>query len=243
MPLGRAGNPIPAAGGLCVALIAAVALLRDAPRPLSRPLVAWVACAVLPILAVVAMTQSRGPIFAALITFVAMLLPWRATGARLFLMALLAWGAITALIVLDPWLRSLICVDTSNFCRPSARMQIWTTVVELVGQRPAFGLTPIFRFDDPVLVHAHNGLFGMAMFFGIPAVIAALALVFAYCRHLESIDRRLASFCASALIFSFGYMGSDLPNPFSFVNMHYFFLWLPIAFGLSGRPDDAAARV
>ena len=108
------------------------------------------------------------------------------------------------------------------------------------GQRPVFGLTPIFRFDDPVLVHAHNGLFGTAMFFGIPAMIAALVLVFAYCRHLEGIDRSLSFFCASMLIFSFGYMGSDLPNPFSFVNMHYFFLWLPIAFGLSWSPGKAA---
>ena len=240
MPLGRAGNPIPAAGGLCIALIAAIALLRDAPRPRSRQLVAWVACAVLPILIVVAMTQSRGPIFAALITVAAMLLPWRATGSRLFMMAMLAWGVITALIVLDPWLRSLICSDATNFCRPSARLQIWTTVVDLVGQRPVFGLTPIFRFDDPVLVHAHNGLFGTAMFFGIPALIAVLMLTFAYCRHLESIDRSLSFFCASAMIFSFGYMGSDLPNPFSFVNMHYFFLWLPIAFGLSWSPGKAA---
>lgn len=241
MPLGRAGNPIPAAGGLCIALIAAVMLLRDAPRPRSRQLVAWVVCAVLPILVVVAMTQSRGPIFAALITFAAMLLPWRAIGWRLFAMAMLAWGVITALIVLDPWLRSLICVDALNFCRPSSRLQIWTTVVELVGQRPVFGLTPIFRFDDPILVHAHNGLFGTAMFFGIPAMIAALVLVFAYCRHLAGIDRSLAFFCASALIFSFGYMGSDLPNPFSFVNMHYFFLWLPIAFGLSWCPGKVVA--
>ena len=241
MPLGRAGNPIPAAGGLCVALIAAVVLLRDAPLPRSRQLVAWVAFAVLPILVVVAMTQSRGPIFAALVTFAAMLLPWRATGARLFVMAMLAWGVVTALIVLDPWLRSLICVDTTNFCRPSARLQIWASVVDLVGQRPLLGLSPVFRFDDPVLVHAHNGLFGTAMFFGIPALIAVLLLTFAYCRHLESVDRSLSFFCASALIFSFGYMGSDLPNPFSFVNMHYFFLWLPIAFGLSWRPAEAAA--
>lgn len=240
MPLGRAGNPIPAAGGLCVALIAAMTLLRDAPRPRPRRLVAWVACAVVPVLVVVAMTQSRGPILALLITVAAMLLPWRATGWRLFGVAMLAWGAITALIVLDPWLRSLICTDAMNFCRPSARMQIWTTVVELVGQRPVFGLTPIFRFDDPVLVHAHNGLFGTAMFFGIPAMIAGLVLVFAYCRHLENVDRSLSFFCAGTLIFSFGYMGSDLPNPFSFVNMHYFFLWLPIAFGLSWTPGKAA---
>lgn len=242
MPLGRAGNPIPAAGGLCIALIAAIVLLRDAPRPRSARLVAGVACAVLPILVVVAMTQSRGPIFAALITFGAMLLPWRATGSRLFMMAMLAWGVITALIVLDPWLRSLVCVDAANFCRPSARLQIWASVVDLVGQRPLLGLSPTFRFDDPVLVHAHNGLFGTAMFFGIPALIAVLLLTFAYCRHLAGLDRSLSLFCASALIFSFGYMGSDLPNPFAFVNMHYFFLWLPIALGLSGRPAEAVAR-
>ncbi len=240
VPLGRPGNAIPGAGGLCIALIGAIVLLRDGPRPVSGRMRALVAAAVPPIVLVVAMTQSRGPIFAALVTVAVMLLPWRATGWRLFLMAMSAWALTTALIVLDPWLRSLICVDTSNFCRPSARLQIWTSVADLVTQRPVFGLTPIFRFDDPVLVHAHNGLFGTAMFFGVPALIALLVATFAYCRHLESIGGRLAAFCASALIFSFGYMGSDLPNPFAFANMHYFFLWLPVAFGLSWRAGEPA---
>jgi O-antigen ligase len=241
MPLGRAGNPIPAAGGLCIALIAAAVLLREAPRPRSARLLAAVVCAILPILIVVAMTQSRGPIFAALVTFAAMFaLPGRLVGNRLFAAALVAWALTTALIVLDPLLRSLLCVDELNFCRPSARLQIWRSVIELVTLQPVFGLTPIFRFDDPILVHAHNGLFGTAMLFGIPAMAAVLILVFAYCRHLDGIDRRLSFFCASALIFSFGYMGSDLPNPFSFANMHYFFLWLPIAFGLSWTPAKVA---
>ena len=35
-------------------------------------------------------------------------------------------------------------------------------------------------------------------------------------------------------------MGSDLPNPFAFVNMHVFFLWLPVAFGLSWRTGAMA---
>jgi hypothetical protein len=241
MPLGRAGNPIPAAGGLCIALLAAAVLLRDTARPRSARIVAAILGATLPILVVVAMTQSRGPVFAAFVTFAAMfVLPGRLVGRHLFAVALLAWGLTTALIVLDPLLRSLLCVDTMNFCRPSERMQIWRSVFDLVAQRPMFGLTPIFRFDDPVLVHAHNGLFGTAMFFGIPALIAALAATFAYCRHLEAIDSRLSFFCASALVFSFGYMGSDLPNPFSFANMHYFFLWLPIALGLSWTPAKAA---
>jgi len=243
MPLGRAGNPIPAAGGLCVALLAAAVLLRDVPRPRPTALVGWIACALVPVLVVIAMTQSRGPIFAALVTF-AVTFAWRGrlVGGRLFAVALAAWGLTTMLIVLDPLLRSLLCVDELNFCRPSARMQIWTSVVELVAQRPVFGLTPNFRFDDPILVHAHNGLFGTAMLFGIPALIAVLAMSFAYCRHLEDVDSRLAWFCGAALIYSFGYMGSDLPNPFSFANTHYFFLWLPIAFGLSGPQAEVRGR-
>ncbi|KQO41564.1 O-antigen ligase family protein [Methylobacterium sp. Leaf85] len=245
VPLGRPSNSIPGAGGLCIALIGIVALLGDRSRPAAPATIALVALAALPVLVAVAMTQSRGPILATVVALAATRLPWRPggwrlTGWRLFAVALLAWSLTTALIVIEPWLRAMLCVDQSNFCRPSSRQQIWTWVFEHISQRPLLGFTPVFRFADSLFNHAHNGLFGTAMYFGVPALVAALAMTFVYCRRLATVDGGLSTFCAAALIFSFGYMGSDLPNPFSFVNMHFFFLWLPIAFALAGRSEEAA---
>jgi hypothetical protein len=250
VPLGRPSNSIPGAGGLCIALIGIVALLGDRSRPATPATLALVALAALPIVVAVAMTQSRGPILATIVALAATRLAWRPndwrpngwrlTGGRLFAVALLAWSLTTALIVIEPWLRAMLCVDQSNFCRPSSRQQIWTWVFEHISQRPLLGFTPVFRFADSLFNHAHNGLFGTAMYFGVPALVAALAMTFVYCRHLATVDEALSRFCGAALIFSFGYMGSDLPNPFSFVNMHFFFLWLPIAFALAGRSEEAA---
>lgn len=240
VPLGRPSNSIPGAGGLCIALIGVVALLGDRSRPATPATIALVALASLPIVVAVAMTQSRGPILATIVALAATRLPGRMSGWRLFAIAMLAWSLTTALIVIEPWLRGMLCVDQSNFCRPSSRQQIWTWVFEHISQRPLLGFTPVFRFADSLFNHAHNGLFGTAMYFGVPALVAALAMAFVYCRHLATVDGGRSTFCAAALIFSFGYMGSDLPNPFSFVNMHFFFLWLPIAFALAERSEEAA---
>jgi len=239
-PLGRAANPIPGAGGLCTALLVAVALLRSEPRPRGRQ--AWlIILACLPILIVLLMTQSRGPLLAGALAIGAMIALPRLSGWRLFLIGLLAWAIVTGLVLLDPWIRGLLCHDASNFCRPSARIQIWGWVLDNLQRRPLFGLGPAYRFDDMVLRHPHNGVFGVAMFYGLPMLALLLVLAWLYSRLLTKRSGLLALFCAGAFVFSFGYMGSDLPNPFAFANMHYLFLWLPIAFGLAG--EDQAGGV
>jgi hypothetical protein len=50
----------------------------------------------------------------------------------------------------------------------------------------------------------------------------------------------LRFFGLASLIFSFGYMGADLSNPFAFFNTHYLFMWFPI-FLVSVRGEQAPA--
>jgi hypothetical protein len=41
-------------------------------------------------------------------------------------------------------------------------------------------------------------------------------------------DDTLRFFGLASLIFTFGYMGADLSNPYAFFNTHYLFMWFPI---------------
>jgi O-antigen ligase len=239
VPLGRPGNSIPGAGGLCIALIAAVAVLRGG-WTLSRAQKAWLIAALVPIVTAVVMTQSRGPMIAVAVALAAMVVPWRLSSGRLAALALASWALVTSLIFADPYLRSLFCTDETSFCRPSARLQIWGWVVDHVASHPVFGLTPVYRFEDSIFNHPHNGLLGTMMFFGIPGLALFLALALLYSRHIASRSAEVGLFASGALIFSFGYMGSDLSNPFAFANTHYLFLWLPLAFGLAAPAENAS---
>jgi O-antigen ligase len=234
VPLGRPGNAILGAGGLSIALIAAMTLWRS-----GRPL-AMLALAAAPIVVTLVLTQSRGPLIALLIALAAAQTPLRTQPGRLFATALLAWALTTSLILVEPYLRAQFCADGQSFCRPSARLEIWSWAIANLAEHPLFGLGPTFRFDSIVLNHPHNSFLGMAMFFGLPALAAFIALAYAYCRRLTQAGGQLGYFCSAALVFSFAYMGTDLPNIFAFANMHYLFLWLPVAFGLSFEAEAPA---
>ncbi|MFC5420593.1 O-antigen ligase family protein [Bosea eneae] len=234
VPLGRPGNAILGAGGLSIALIAAMTLWRS-----GRPL-AMLAIAAAPIVVTLVLTQSRGPLIALLIALAAAQTPLRTQPGRLFGTALLAWALTTSLILVEPYLRAQFCADDQSFCRPSARLEIWSWAIANLAEHPLFGLGPTFRFDSIVLNHPHNSFLGMAMFFGLPALAAFIALAYAYCLRLTQAGGQLNYFCSAALVFSFAYMGTDLPNIFAFANMHYLFLWLPVAFGLSFEAEAPA---
>ena len=126
--------------------------------------------------------------------------PLRTQPGRLFGTALLAWALTTSLILIEPYLRAQFCADDQSFCRPSARLEIWSWAIANLAEHPLFGLGPTFRFDSIVLNHPHNSFLGMAMFFGLPALAAFIALAYAYCLRLTQAGGQLNYFCSAALV-------------------------------------------
>jgi O-antigen ligase len=228
IPLGRGGNPIPGAGALASALLATVALWLD-ERGRSWKTMAILLMLVVPLVAALVLTQSRGPLAALCLALpLAFLLERR--GMLVVLVACMAsWLVVTGLIIFEPTIKAIICGDNSDWCRPSNRSQVWDLVREQISLHPILGSGPDFRFPYEWLSHAHNGLFGIALYFGLGGLAASALMAAGYARCLtRGTDDTLRFFGLASLIFSFGYMGADLPNPFAFFNTHYLFLWFPI---------------
>ncbi|MBB3018841.1 hypothetical protein FHR70_001895 [Microvirga lupini] len=228
IPLGRGGNPIPGAGALAGALIATVALCRDETGR-NRKTMAILMVLAVPLVAGLVLTQSRGPLVALCLALpLAFLLERR--GMLIVLIACLAsWLVVTGLIIFEPTVKAIICGDNTDWCRPSNRNHVWELVRDQIALHPVLGSGPEFRFPYEWLSHAHNGLFGITLYFGFGGLAAAGLMAAGYARCLTRVtDDTLRFFGLASLIFSFGYMGADLPNPFAFFNTHYLFLWFPV---------------
>ncbi|MXQ12946.1 O-antigen ligase family protein [Microvirga makkahensis] len=245
-PLGRGRNPIPGAGGLAVALIALAALwLERAPG--HRFASSCIGLAIM-LLVALAWTQSRAPILSLCLALpLAWWLEKRGGTAALLLACGGVWLCITGLGMLEPVIKSVICDGQADWCRPAHRVEIWGWVRDQISLHPVQGTGPGFRFQKAWMSHPHNGIFGTAMYFGFPALAAFGAMIGFYARELtRQGDRSLRFFGAASIIFSFGYMGTDLSNPFAFFNMHYLFLWMPYLLVLMsseamGRDEEGLA--
>ncbi len=78
-------------------------------------------------------------------------------------------------------------------------------------------------------MHPHNGLTGVAMLYGLPILGVFIALLARASWNVSRVeDRDLKTFAAAMLVFSAGFMGSDLSDPFRFVSAHYLFFWIPL---------------
>jgi hypothetical protein len=228
IPLGRGGNPIPGAGALASALIATVALWLDESHR-HRKTMALLLMLAVPLMAALVLTQSRGPLVALCLALpFALLLERR--GMLVVLVACLAsWLVVTGLVMFEPSIKAIICGNNSDWCRPSNRSQVWELVRDQIALHPILGSGPDFRFPYEWLSHAHNGLFGIVLYFGLGGLAASALMVTGYARCLtRGTDDTLRFFGLASLIFTFGYMGADLPNPFAFFNTHYLFMWFPI---------------
>jgi len=226
-PLGRGRNPIPGAGGFAIALIALAALWFERipgrrPAPLGIALTAT-------LLLALACTQSRAPtISLGLALLLALWLNKRGGTAAILAACGGAWLMIAGLGILEPTIKALICGSDADWCRPAYRSEIWGWVRDQIALHPMLGTGPSFRFQKVWMSHPHNGLFGIAMYYGLPALAAFWIMIGFQARALaRQSNRSLRFFGLASLIFSFGYMGTDLPNPFAFFHMHYLFLWLP----------------
>jgi O-Antigen ligase len=228
IPLGRGGNPIPGAGALASALIATIALWRE-ELGRSRKTMAILLLLAVPLVAGLVLTQSRGPLVALCLALpLAFLLERR--GMLIVLLACLAsWLVVTGLVIFEPTIKAIVCGSNTDWCRPSLRNEVWERVRDQIALHPILGSGPEFRFPYQWLSHAHNGLFGTALYFGLGGLAASALMAAGYARCLtRGTDDTLRFFGIASLIFSFGYMGADLPNPFAFFNTHYLFMWFPI---------------
>jgi O-antigen ligase len=228
IPLGRGGNPIPGAGALASALIATVALCID-EKGRSRKTMAILLMLAVPLVAGLVWTQSRGPLAALCLALpLAFLLERRGT-LIVLLTCLASWLVVTGLVVFEPNIKAIICGSNTDWCRPSHRNEVWERVRDQIALHPILGSGPEFRFPYEWLSHAHNGLFGIALYFGLGGLAASALMAAGYARCLtRGTDDTLRFFGLASLIFTFGYMGADLPNPFAFFNTHYLFMWFPI---------------
>ncbi|MBJ6124219.1 O-antigen ligase family protein [Microvirga splendida] len=228
IPLGRGGNPIPGAGALASALIATVALWMD-EEGRSRRSTAILLMLAVPLVAALLLTQSRGPLVALGLALPLAVLIDRRGMLIVLAVCLACWLLVTGLVVFEPSIKAMICGSETDWCRPSNRNAVWELVRDQIERHPILGSGPDFRFPYEWLSHAHNGLFGIALYFGLVGLAASALMAAGYARCLSrGTDDTLRFFGLASLIFTFGYMGADLPNPFAFFNTHYLFMWFPI---------------
>jgi O-antigen ligase len=240
IPLGRAGNPIPGAGGVAIALIAAAALWREQGIRRGQELALALALAI-PLIAALVWTQSRAPIVAVCLALPLAFGLYRRGAFAVLIACVGTWLAVTGLILFEDPLKTLVCGFGNGWCRPSYRTEIWDWVLDQIAAHPVLGSGPSFRFSKEWMSHAHNGLLGTALYFGLVGLAAFGVMIAIYARNLiRQPDGALRFFGLASLIFSFGYMGADLSNPFAFFNTHYLFMWLPI-FLVSVRGEQAPA--
>jgi O-antigen ligase len=233
VPIGRAEHQILGAGGLAACLFAGMALFgRTHAR--YKPLVA---AGIAVIALTIIMTQSRGPILATTLalgaTFFVCRLPSPAARMKAACsLVLVCYLVPMALVIAEPWLRDLICASGINICRPSYRQDIWSRVLEVIAERPLFGVGPNFRFSGGVINHPHNGLLGVIFFFGLPMGLLFVAILYVAVKQAVAGSRsEVQMFALLGVLFSTGMMATDLSNPFAFLNTHYLYLWLPVFVG------------
>ncbi|HYF54355.1 MAG TPA: O-antigen ligase family protein [Salinarimonas sp.] len=240
-PFGRARHPILGAGGLAAAFLAGTALLGAARRRL--PVEVALGAIALAIL----LTQSRGPILALLLALAGMAVLGRVSDRRrpaaAALLGLACFAVPVALVLAEPALVRLVCRGELGLCRPSMRGDVWAELVGLIPSHPWFGLGPSHRLGADTVGHAHNGLIGTAVFFGLPALaLLVAAMGHALARGGSLPAGPVRAFCLGGLLFGAAYLGSDLPNPFAFLNAHWLFLWTPLVLAVAASAAPGLAR-
>lgn len=205
------------------------------------------------------LTYGRGPLMAFVIgggiTFIlSWLKPGRLRAIAAVAMILLAVALPTGLVLAEPVLNKLGCAQVTNagvigggneVCRTSYRLEIWHLAARSIAAHPLFGAGPEARIDHPLGEHPHNGYLSMAFYFGLPALVAYIALIVnalsAAIRRPPQPARQLALWM---LVFTLMFMAADLANPISFINAYYLYLWLPMGLALGYLPghEDGAGR-
>jgi hypothetical protein len=225
--LGRPWNPIPAAAAVAAAALAGVALLRAGLVPSRWRLAAYGGIGA--ILLAMALTQSRGPAIGIVLGAALLMLP---RGAALRLAAVLApvaFVAASSLVPLEASLRALFCDGEGLLCRPSLRLPLWQSAVEIIVAHPLWGLGASHRMGEGWLNNPQNAVLATAVYFGLPFLLAAMLAFGLLLRRLGRVKPGAPqAWAAAMMVFSAVYFAFE-PSPFAFYNAHWVFFWLPVA--------------
>lgn len=237
--IGRAVNPIPAAGGFAAGILAAFVLWRKTGQSFYMRLPLLVGFAVL--IFTLYQTGSRGPFIG--LVFSLVFGTWLIALPRFrWMLAAIAFvfGGLVLAMTVEDWLRPFLCPLHPRLCDPSYRVLLWGWTFEQIAATPLLGTGPHHRFPDEGFNNPHNGLFGLAMYYGIPFALISLTLfTLALRRIIQDAAPLPRAWCIVSLIFTSAYVASDQSNIFAFFNTHYVFFWIPflLAYASAVMPD------
>ena len=186
-------------------------------------------CALFLIFAGMIYTQSRGALLALGVPILFLLVNHYRPQTKLFFWAMLNLVFISALVGFEDIIAKTLCQwVTLPRCTSSARFEIWLWTYELLKEHPLLGVGAGFRFDhaDNGQVSPHHVLWGTALYFGIPMMLAFVATLYRLTKDVAPHAPIISAF----LILGCGFMATNLAQPFGFINWHYLILWLPVFF-------------
>ncbi len=237
MPLGRPVNPIPGAGGAAAAALAGLALL--ATRRQAIPWRVVLAAGVAAALFALVLTHSRGPLLGVLVGIAIVL--WRRQPAWLmWALVPAAFLAASALVPIEHFGRAAVCEeDDFLLCRPALRFPLWIQSLELIAAHPWAGLGERHQLNAGWLNNPHHVLLSLALYYGLPFALACLVAAGLLLRRAARLPDGPGTRWARAMLgFSAVYYAVE-SNPFGFLNVHFLFLWLPVAIVLATEPRRA----
>jgi hypothetical protein len=136
-------------------------------------------------------------------------------------------GLISALVGFEDLIAKTLCQWVAlPRCTSSTRFEIWVWTYDLLKEFPFLGVGAGFRFPQEGQTSPHHVLWGTALYFGIPIMLAFVAMLYRITKLVEPHAPLISAF----LILGCGFMATNLTQPFAFINWHYLFLWLPVFF-------------
>jgi len=172
-------------------------------------------------------TQSRGALIALCVPVLFLLINHYRPQTKLFFWAMLNLVFISLLVGFEDLIAKTLCQWVAlPRCSSSARFEIWVWTYDLLKEHPLLGIGAGFRFNhaETGQVSPHHVLWGTALYFGIPMMLAFVATLYRITKHVEPHAPIISAF----LILGCGFMATNLAQPFAFINWHYLFLWLPL---------------
>jgi hypothetical protein len=225
--LGRARNPIPASASVAAAALAGFALLRAGLLPDRWRLPAYAGFGA--ILLAMVLAQSRGPAIGIALGAALLMLPrGRALRLGVWLPAV-AFLAASSLVLLEAPLRTLFCDSEGLVCRPSLRLPLWQSSVEIIAAHPLWGLGAAHQMGEGWLNNPQNVVLALAVYFGLPFLLAVMLAFGLLLRRLGQAETGAPQAWAAAMMVFSGVYFAFEPNPFAFYNAHWVFFWLPVA--------------